>query len=214
MITNLTERFCATKLFRMSSSDAHARAVKKRDYRLGRRAEKQAETRQRIVEAALDLHSTVGPARTTVSQIAERAGVQRHTYYAHFPEERDLFLACSGLAMERDPLPDFAALQAIAAGPARVRKGLQQLYGWYARNTQQAACVLRDAEEHALTREVVELRMGPAFEQAAEVVGEGLSQRSRVLLGVALSFPCWRNLAQSMKPRAAAELMSDAIVRV
>jgi AcrR family transcriptional regulator len=188
--------------------------MKKREYRLGRRAEKQAETRQRIVQAALDLHSTQGPARTTVSQIAKRAGVQRHTYYAHFPDERELFLACSGLAMERDPLPDFRALRGAPAGPGRVRRGLKQLYEWYFRNSQQAACVLRDAEDHALTREVVELRMGPAFQEAAEVLGEGLSQRSQALLGVALSFQCWSKLAQSMKPDAAAELMSDAVAKV
>lgn len=198
----------------MSSSNAQPRAVKKREYRLGRRAEKQAETRQRIIQAALDLHSTQGPARTTVSQIAERAGVQRHTYYAHFPVERDLFLACSGLAMERDPLPDFGALRARPVGRDRVRIGLKRLYEWYSRNNQQAACVLRDAEDHALTREVVELRMGPAFQEAAEVLSEGLSQRSHPLLGVALSFQCWSNLAQSMKPDAAAELMSDAVAKV
>jgi AcrR family transcriptional regulator len=67
-----------------------------RTYTLKRRAEQQAETRQRIVEAAVDLHS-VGPAFTTISMIAERAGVQRHTVYAHFPDERSLYLACSGL---------------------------------------------------------------------------------------------------------------------
>src|SRR4051794_6912723 len=104
----------------MSRSSAHRCAAKKRDYRLGRRAEKQAATRKRIVEAAFDLHTTLGPARTTVSQIAERAGVQRHTYYAHFPQERDLFLACSGLALERDPLPDLEALRAMPAGRARI----------------------------------------------------------------------------------------------
>ena len=198
----------------MSSSNAQPRAVKKREYLLGRRAEKQAETRQRIIQAALDLHSTQGPARTTVSQIAERAGVQRHTYYAHFPVERDLFLACSGLAMERDPLPDFGALRARPVGRDRVRIGLKRLYEWYSRNNQQAACVLRDAEDHALTREVVELRMGPAFQEAAEVLGEGLSQRSHALLGVALSFHCWSNLARSMNPGIAAELMSDAVANV
>jgi AcrR family transcriptional regulator len=64
-----------------------------RTYTLKRRAEKQAETRQRIVEATVDLHSTVGPAATTLSMIAERAGVQRHTLYAHFPDERSLFMA-------------------------------------------------------------------------------------------------------------------------
>ena len=198
----------------MSSSSAHSRVVKKRDYRLGRRAEKQAETRQRIVRAALDLHSTLGPARTTVSQIAELAGVQRHTYYAHFPDERDLFMACSGLAMERDPLPDFKTLRAAPAGRERVRQGLKRLYDWYSRNNQLAACVLRDAEDHALTREAVELRMGPAFQEAAEVLGEDLGPHSHALLGVALSFQCWSNLAQSMDPGAAADLMSDAVANV
>ena len=67
-----------------------------RTYRLKRRAERQDETRHRIVEAAVALHTTVGPARTTVSAIAERAGVQRHTFYRHFPDERSLGLACSG----------------------------------------------------------------------------------------------------------------------
>ena len=75
-------------MWSMSISSAQTRAAKseKRTYRLGKRAEKQQETRRRIVEAAVDLHSTLGPARTTVAQIAERAGVQRHTYYAHFPD--------------------------------------------------------------------------------------------------------------------------------
>ena len=72
-----------------------------RTYTLKRRAEQQMETRRRIVEAAVDLHSSVGPALTSISMVAERAGVQRHTLYAHFPDEKSLFLACSGLAMER-----------------------------------------------------------------------------------------------------------------
>jgi AcrR family transcriptional regulator len=197
----------------MSSSGAHTRAATKREYRLGRRAEKQEATRRRIVEAAFDLHSTVGPARTTVSQIAERAGVQRHTYYAHFPQERDLFLACSGLALERDPLPRFDALKSVLPGRERVRRGLEDLYGWYSRNARQAACVLRDAEDHALTREMVQLRLAPVLEQAASVLGEALEQRSRALLGVALDFACWRTLAPSVDAKEAAELMSDAVVK-
>ena len=68
-----------------------------RKYTLKKRADQQAQTRQRIVEAAVDLHGSVGPAATTISMVAERAGVQRHTLYAHFPDERSLFLACSGL---------------------------------------------------------------------------------------------------------------------
>lgn len=196
----------------MSISDTQARAPKKRPYRLGQRALKQEETRRRIVEAAVELHSSLGPARTTVAQIAERAGVQRHTYYAHFPEERSLFLACSGLALERDPLPDVEQWEKLPTGADRLRAGLEQLYGWYSRNMDQAACVLRDAEHHALTREIVELRMKPVFERAAELLGEALAERSLALLSVALDFACWRNLAQTQDPASAAALMTDAIV--
>lgn len=198
----------------MSISNAQHRASKKRHYRLGKRAEMQAKTRERIVEAAFDLHCTVGPARTTVSQIAGRAGVQRHTYYAHFSDERDLFLACSGLALERDPLPAADELRAVAAGRERLRRGLEQFYGWYSRNEQHAACVLRDAQDHSLTREMVQLRMEPVFEEAANILGEGLTQRSRHLLAVALDFAVWRKLSQSLSPAQAAELMSDAVLKV
>jgi AcrR family transcriptional regulator len=198
----------------MSNSTAHNSASKRRTYRLGKRAEKQEETRRRIVEAAVDLHSTLGPARTSVAQIAERARVQRHTFYAHFPDERSLFLACSGFAMERDPLPELANLRAVPAGRSRLRRGLEQIYGWFERNAEQAACVLRDAEHHALTREMVELQMAPAFHGAAEVLGEGLSERSRVLLGVALDFACWRVLSRSHKPTAAAALMAEAVTKI
>src|SRR5215831_15504976 len=98
-----------------------------RTYTLKRRAEQQAETRQRIVEAAVDLHSSVGPALTTISMVAERAGVQRHTLYAHFPDERSLYLACSGLAMERDPPPDAAAWRGIADRRERLAAGLRAI---------------------------------------------------------------------------------------
>lgn len=194
----------------MSISDEQVSAAK-RPYRLGKRADQQAETRRRIVEAAIDLHSTVGPAHTTVAQIADRAGVQRHTYYAHFPQEWDLLLACSGLALERDPLPDAELLRSVAAGRERVVAGLELFYGWYARNHQQAACVLRDAEHHEPTRRIVELRMAPAFQSAARIMSVGLGPRSRALLEVALDFSCWRVLSRDYRPKRAASLMADAI---
>src|SRR5262245_31201341 len=129
-----------------------------RTYQLKRRAERQQETRQRIVEAAVALHTTVGPARTTVSAIAERAGVQRHTFYRHFPDERSLMLACSGLWQEEHPLPDPAAWRSIGDGEARLRRGLGELYAFYESNAESMAPLVRDAEIHLLTREVLELR--------------------------------------------------------
>src|SRR5512144_370902 len=138
----------------------HASAMKlmARTYTLKRRAEQQAETRQRIVEAAVDLHGTVGPARTTFSMVAERAGVQRHTLYAHFPDERSLLMACSALALERDPPPDPAPWRSIDDRYERLRAGLSEIYAWYERNADLTGCVLRDAESHPLVREVNTLR--------------------------------------------------------
>lgn len=184
----------------------------RRGYRLGKRADKQQETRRRIVEAAVELHGSIGPARTSIAQIAERAGVQRHTFYAHFPDERSLLMACSGLSMERDPLPDPESWLEVPTGVRRVRHGLAELYAWYERNADLTACVLRDAEHHLLTREIAELRMGPISSRAAEVIGEALDPRARSLLPVALDFACWRTLRETCPGERAAELMSEAII--
>lgn len=171
----------------------------------------QLETRRRIVEAAVDLHGILGPAHTSVVQIAERAGVQRHTFYAHFPDERELFLACSNLATQRDPLPTLEDAANLSPGADRIRSGLAEFYGWYDRNAQLVACVLRDAEYHALTREMVELRIEPAFARARRVLGEGLDDRSSALLDVALDFGSWRQLDRNYDVGGAAALMADAI---
>lgn len=184
-----------------------------RTYTLKRRAELQAQTRQRIVEAAIDLHSSVGPALTTFSMVAERAGVQRHTLYAHFPDERSLQLACSALSLERDPLPDADPWRAIEGQRERLRTGLLAIYGWYERNAALAACVLRDAEHHALTREISELRLGPFLEAYRTVLGGKLSARQRAVLRLALSFFTWRTLVREggLKTGTAAETMAQAI---
>jgi AcrR family transcriptional regulator len=184
-----------------------------RIYTLRRRAEQQAETRRRIVEAAVDLHSSVGPALTTFSMIAERAGVQRHTLYAHFPDERSIFLACSGLAMERDPLPDADPWRAIEDQRERLRAGLLAIYGWYERNASLAACVLRDAEHHALTRETAEMRFAPYMVAYREVLGAKLRTKQRAVLQLALSFFTWRTLVRDggLKPSAAVEAMVQAV---
>ncbi|WP_220475484.1 TetR/AcrR family transcriptional regulator [Sphingomonas cavernae] len=178
-----------------------------------RRAEQQAETRRRIVEAAVELHSTVGPARTTVSMLAERAGVQRHTLYAHFPDEWSVLLACSGHVLERDPLPNPEPWRAIQDPRERVRTGLGAIYGWYARNAAVLACTLRDSEHHAPTREINELRFWPAMAAYREILGAELDARDHALLLLALSFHTWRTLVQeaSLEQADAAAAMVEAI---
>ena len=184
-----------------------------RTYTLKHRAEQQAQTRRRIVEAAVELHSSVGPALTTISMVAERAGVQRHTLYAHFPDERSLFLACSGLAFERDPLPDAEPWRAIEDRRERLHIGLRAVYDWYERNADLAACVLRDAEYHALTKEIIQLRFGPPIAAYHEVLGAKLSSKQRAVLRLALSFFTWRTLVREsgLKQGAAVRAMVQAI---
>lgn len=187
--------------------------VSTRRYTLRKRAEQQAETRRRIVEAAIELHGTVGPANTTLSMIAERAGVQRHTLYAHFPDERSLSLACSGLHFERQPMPDAAAWRDIRDQRERLTTGLRAIYDWYERNEALVACVVRDAEIHPLTREIVELRFAPFMIAWNEVLGAKLTAKQRAMLQLALSFHTWRTLARGagLKQAAAVDAMVQAI---
>ncbi len=184
-----------------------------RTYTLKRRAEQQAETRRRIVEAAVDLHGSVGPAQTTWSMLAERAGVQRHTLYAHFPDERSLHLACSALSLERDPLPVPDAWRRIEDRVERLSAGLTDIYAWYERNAGLAARVLRDSEVHALTRETVTLRFGPFFTACHDILGSDLNRAQIALLGLALGFFTWRSLTADggLTSRAAARVMARAI---
>src|SRR5215208_1571570 len=103
-----------------------------------------ADTRQRIVRATYDLHCTVGPAQTTISAIAARAGVQRHTVYQHFPEEIALHDACTSYGLALDPQPDPAHFARIADPEARLRDALREQYGYYRRNVSLLANTARD----------------------------------------------------------------------
>ena len=105
-----------------------AQETKKRKYELKKRADAMAGTRQRITEAAMELHGTIGPARTTVKAVAERAGVQRHTVYRHFPTEDALFIACSSHWAASNPRPDPEAWAAIGDPRERLVTALDALY--------------------------------------------------------------------------------------
>ena len=184
-----------------------------RTYTQKRRAEQQADTRRRIVEAAVDLHTRLGPGRTPLSLVAEQAGVQRHTLYAHFPDEKALLMACSGHVAERDPPPDAQAWRAIADPAARLQTGLGAIYDWFERNEQVTASVLRDADYHPIVREVQTLRTAPAFAAFHDVLGAGLASEQRAMLALALSFHTWRSLRRDggLSQAAATMAMTQAI---
>jgi AcrR family transcriptional regulator len=185
-----------------------------RKYELKRRAEHQEQTRQRIVEAAITLHRTKGPSRTTLSDVARLAGVQRHTLYRHFPDEKELGLACSGRYMEDHPPPGANRWLSIANTEKRRRVGLTELYTWFKTNEEMLGAVLRDAEVHPVTREMFQLRAGEAMAEIRETLAVGLSRskRTQAVLDLALDFYTWRRLGRGgLSPMQAADVMADAL---
>ena len=136
-----------------------AQVGKKRGkYNLKARAERYQKTRQRIVEAAVELHRTHGATQTTVTDIAKKAGVERQTVYNHFPDELSLFKACSAHNRALNPPPDPEPWRLIADPEERLRRALADLYGYYRRNEQMLANVTADAQVNPNTRKVLEPR--------------------------------------------------------
>lgn len=179
---------------------SHHENKTRRKYELKKRAEEMAETRRRITIAAVELHGTIGPARTTLSAIAERAGVQRHTVYRHFPTEAELFGACSAHYFLQHPPPDLEPWRAISDPHRRVTHALDDLYRYYELTEPMFSNVLRDVElVDALRPTIAPLQ---AFlTEAAEILAAGWSARGRRrrVLGAALrhavDFRTWRSLA-------------------
>ena len=180
-----------------------------RPYTLRRRAERQNETRRRIVEAAIELHQTIGPAATTVTEIAERAGVGRVTVYRHFADELTLARACSGLYFERHPAPDPERWTAFEEPEERLRTALRETYAYHRATEQMLSHVLADARDHPV--------MAPYhahWERAADVLVAPWRARGRArtalraAIALALDFETWRTLTSNgLGDRDAAELM-------
>jgi len=169
----------------------------KRRYELKERARRQAETRQRIVEATVDLHTSVGSSRTTVSAIAERAGVERHTVYAHFPDERTLFRACSTHWRDRHPRPDAARWLELDAPEERLRRVLADLYAWYESVEPELEVLLRDAPLLPAHGEAM-AETDEAIQRLADDLVRGRPRRKsvRAAVGHALEFGTWRSLVR------------------
>jgi AcrR family transcriptional regulator len=170
-----------------------------RGYVLRRRAAQMDETRRRIAAAAAELHGTIGPARTTVSAVAKRAGVERLTVYRHFPDEESLYLACSGHWLAQNPPPDIDAWSRVSGAEPRLRRALRELYAYYRRAGAMLHNTLRDAS-------LVPALAGPMaewqrfLERAAGVLAQPWRLRGRRqallrgVIGHALDFRVWSSL--------------------
>lgn len=169
-----------------------------------RRADRVEQTRQRIVDATVALHEEVGPARTTVSAIAERAGVTRPTVYKQFPDELLLFTACSGRFAEQRPRPEIVGVE--------LEEALRNLYGYFSENEQMLGNVDRDARLLPALAEVYAHAVA-ARERAADWHAEELAagdRRVRATVRLAFAFGTWRQLdLAGLSVADAASLMAE-----
>ena len=172
----------------------------RRRYNLKVRADKRAETHRALARAASELHHTVGPSRTTISAIAERAGVQRLTVYRHFPDEEAIFTACTAYSFEIDPPPEPDTWVGIDDPEERYRIALGQLYDYYRRKRQLLANLYRDAEMPVVATALERWRS--MLRRAGEILSPGwkmspVEQRFfSATLAHTLEFTTWLSLVE------------------
>jgi AcrR family transcriptional regulator len=190
----------------------------KRKYEKKRRAEAEAQTRLRITESAVELHGTLGPAQTTMSAVAEHAGVRRSTLYRHFPDERALFGACSAHWAEANPPPDLGRWEKIEEPDRRLATALGEMYAYYREAAGMIDKLLRDeravpvvAEKFAVYHQFLAI--------ATDILarGRGLrgnaAKRTGAAIGHALAFRTWQDLTevQGLDDDQAADVMSRLV---
>jgi AcrR family transcriptional regulator len=191
----------------------------KRKYRLGKRAEQQEQTRQRIVDAIVALHEEVGPRQTTISAVAERAGVERLTVYRHFPDEAGLYGACSARFTELNPPPDPLTWQQITDPAARTGTALEALYRYYRHAARMLDQIYRDVDLIPALKEVMS-----DFEGYLDAIADDLlagwrpphprADTTRAVLRHAISFRTWQSLSlQGLSDERIARMMSELIAR-
>ncbi|HET9979152.1 MAG TPA: helix-turn-helix domain-containing protein [Ktedonobacterales bacterium] len=192
--------------------------TEKRKYEQKLRAERQEETRRRITEATEALHQEIGPAQTTISAVAERAGVERLTVYRHFPNESELLSACQQHFRAQHPLPDLAAWASVTDPAERLSAALAALYAYYEDTEAMTANILHDAP---LMPGLAAILTGRAayFATLHATLAEGwnVSGEARQMLfaaiGHALDFETWRSLArrQHLSNERAVALMARLV---
>lgn len=183
-----------------------------------RRAERLAQTRLRIVEATVELHRTVGPAATQISEVARRAGVQRATVYNHFPDDASLVTACSQHWRASHPAPDPSTWRDVGDPGTRLHTGLREVYAWFRETEPMTANILRDRDVVPALRPIVERGLGAYLTEVQQVLLTGWKvrgrrlERVRVAVGAALDFHVWHSLS-ALGDEQAAQLAAAMVER-
>jgi AcrR family transcriptional regulator len=182
----------------------------RRKYTLKKRAERLDATRRRITEAAVELHRTVGPAATQITEIARRAGVERRTVYNHFPNDAALLAACSAHWRALHPAPDPGRWLEVEDAGARLRLALGELYAWYRETEPMTANVLRDAEVLPALGRILEAGLGAYLGSVVEVLTDARGARVEATVRAVTAFHFWRAL-EPLGDADAAELAASFV---
>jgi len=183
------------------------------------RKKRAEETRKQIAAATMELHATIGPLKTTISAIADRAGVERLTVYRHFPDERSLFQACVAHGLEVWPLPDPSSWREVKAPVDRLRRGLEEVFEYYGATETAWANIAPDLPRLPALIEANAPTFA-AFAEMKQVLMKGWKVRGRMLnmlealVGHCLEFSTWQSLVktQGLAPSDAIELVARAAI--
>jgi AcrR family transcriptional regulator len=199
-------------------SNEKSQDERKRKYRKKKRAQQEEATRQRIVDALVELHGTVGPAKTTVAEVARRAGVGRMTVYNHLPTELDMIGACSAHWAAQNPPPDPAGWVGIADADARLELALTELYAYYGQTRDMLGNVIRDEPLVPALHEIMRERWWPYVDAVVEVLQAGREREGAVpatvaaALRLAVQFETWQILtAAGLTGEQAARLAASMV---
>jgi AcrR family transcriptional regulator len=190
----------------------------RRTYNLKERAKRQAQTRDRVVEATVALHQEVGPAATTIADIARRAGVSRLTVYNHFPSDGDLFAACQQRFVAENPLPDLRRALALDRPEERVRAVLALLYPAFRRQEPMSAKVLHDRRMLPALDALLARTRDRSIAELTDALAAGFAARGparrrlRAAIALALDFWTWQRLTrEGLSDDTAAGLMAHLV---
>ena len=191
------------------------RSTNSRGYRKTKRAEDEQRTRARIVDATEELHGTIGPARTSVSAVADRAGVTRATVYRHFPDDESLFLACSGQWLSRQRLPDPQTWPAKDTPGETLGVGLHDIYRYYREGQSMLIRVLLDADVVPERVRNARIESERRWQEALLAAVPGRRRTAvRAAVAHACAFGTWRSLVLDigLTDRAAVDLMVGMVM--
>lgn len=205
-------------VYKLSRVKDQGPSAPRRAYRMRRRTKLVGQTRQRITDAAVRLHTSIGPSETSMSAVAHEAGVTRLTLYRHFPSKDDLFGACMSHWRSLHPPPDADRWRTIPAFEGRVRTALGELYRWYAENGSDLYPIYRDAastpESNRRARRESNERMTDAILADLDMM-PAERRRLRAALGHVIGFWTWRSLVvdHGLPKSEAIEMAADFVLR-